>query len=93
MKLGVNIDHVATLRQARYVADIAAHNAEPSVLAAAKACEAAGASSITLHLRATVISTGIIRDHCWISRNASGVFRHGHGDGHCLDRQTADHTA
>ena len=52
MKLGVNIDHVATLRQARYVADIAAHNAEPSVLAAAKACEAAGASSITVHLRA-----------------------------------------
>ncbi len=52
MKLGVNIDHVATLRQARYAANIVAHNAEPSVLAAAKACEAAGASSITVHLRA-----------------------------------------
>lgn len=52
MKLGVNIDHVATLRQARYAADIAAHNAEPSLLAAAAACEAAGAHGITIHLRA-----------------------------------------
>ncbi len=52
MKLGVNIDHVATLRQARYAANSVAHNAEPNVLAAAKICEAAGASSITIHLRA-----------------------------------------
>lgn len=52
MKLGVNIDHVATLRQARYMGDIDAHNAEPDVLAAAAICERAGASGITVHLRA-----------------------------------------
>ncbi len=44
LKLGVNIDHVATLRQARGVA-------YPSVLEAAAACEAAGAHGITVHLR------------------------------------------
>lgn len=52
MKLGVNIDHIATLRQARYVGDIDAHNAEPDVIAAAAACERAGATGITVHLRA-----------------------------------------
>lgn len=52
MKLGVNIDHVATLRQARYVGEIDAHNAEPDVLASAEICERAGASGITVHLRA-----------------------------------------
>ncbi len=52
MKLGVNIDHVATLRQARYVGDIDAHNVEPEVLRAATICERAGASGITVHLRA-----------------------------------------
>ena len=52
MLLGVNIDHVATLRQARYAGDIAAHNAEPAVLAAAAICERAGAGGITIHLRA-----------------------------------------
>lgn len=52
MKLGVNIDHVATVRQARYVGEIDAHNAEPDVLAAAEICERAGASGITVHLRA-----------------------------------------
>ena len=51
MHLGVNIDHVATLRQARYVGDIDAHNAEPDVLAAAAICEKAGAKGITVHLR------------------------------------------
>lgn len=51
LKLGVNIDHVATLRQARYAPDPAAHNAEPSLLAAAHEAEAAGADSITIHLR------------------------------------------
>ena len=51
MHLGVNIDHVVTLRQARYVADIDAHNAEPDVLAAAAICERAGAQGITIHLR------------------------------------------
>jgi len=44
MKLGVNIDHVATLRQAR-------GGSEPDVIHAALACEAAGADSIVAHLR------------------------------------------
>lgn len=52
MFLGVNIDHIATLRQARYAGDIDAHNTEPDVLAAAAICEHAGASGITIHLRA-----------------------------------------
>ena len=43
-KLGVNIDHVATLRQARRAA-------EPSVLEAALEAEQGGADSITVHLR------------------------------------------
>ncbi len=51
LKLGVNIDHVATLRQARYATMLDAHNAEPSLLAATRECEAAGADSITIHLR------------------------------------------
>lgn len=42
--LGVNVDHVATLRQARGVA-------YPSPLAAALLCEKAGADGITIHLR------------------------------------------
>jgi len=42
--LGVNIDHVATLRQARGVS-------YPSPLAAALLCEKAGADGITIHLR------------------------------------------
>lgn len=50
--LGVNIDHVVTLRQARYRTMPDAPNVEPSVLAAALAAEAAGAQSITVHLRA-----------------------------------------
>lgn len=52
MNLGVNIDHVATLRQARYTGNIDAHNAEPDVIAAAQACERAGALGVTIHLRA-----------------------------------------
>ena len=50
-KLGVNIDHVATLRQARYARMPGVHHEEPSVLEAARECEAAGAHSITVHLR------------------------------------------
>tara|TARA_R110002051_G_scaffold467_3_gene2092 strand:+ start:220 stop:1014 length:795 start_codon:yes stop_codon:yes gene_type:complete len=42
--LGVNVDHVATLRQARGVS-------YPSPLAAALLCEEAGADGITIHLR------------------------------------------
>lgn len=45
MRLNINIDHVATVRQAR-------RGPEPSVVAAALACEAAGADGITIHLRA-----------------------------------------
>jgi len=44
IELGVNIDHVATLRQAR-------RGQRPDVIAAAKVCEMAGAHQITVHLR------------------------------------------
>lgn len=43
-RLGVNIDHVATLRQAR-------RGARPDPLAAARICEQAGADGIVCHLR------------------------------------------
>lgn len=52
LRLGVNIDHVATLRQARYAGALDSHNAEPDLIAAASACERAGAQGITVHLRA-----------------------------------------
>lgn len=52
LHLGVNIDHVTTLRQARYRTMLDSPNAEPSVLEAALESEAAGAQSITVHLRA-----------------------------------------
>lgn len=52
LQLGVNVDHVATLRQARYRTLPDAHNVEPSVLEAARQSLAAGAHSITVHLRA-----------------------------------------
>src|SRR2546423_308073 len=48
LKLGVNIDHVATLREARY-RDCS--RGEPDPVAAALACEVAGAHGITAHLR------------------------------------------
>lgn len=48
LKLGVNIDHVATLREARYRGIT---TGEPSPVEAALACEAAGAHGITAHLR------------------------------------------
>jgi pyridoxine 5-phosphate synthase len=51
MLLGVNIDHVATLRQARYALLPDSPNAEPSVLAAAEDALAGGADSITIHVR------------------------------------------
>ncbi|MDH3980896.1 MAG: pyridoxine 5'-phosphate synthase [Gammaproteobacteria bacterium] len=44
MQLGVNIDHIATVRQAR-------GTAYPDPVQAALLCEQAGADSITLHLR------------------------------------------
>lgn len=43
-KLNVNIDHVATVRQAR-------RTIEPSLVHAATICEGAGADGITVHLR------------------------------------------
>ena len=43
-RLNVNIDHVATLREAR-------KTIEPSVLAAARIAESAGAHGITVHIR------------------------------------------
>lgn len=49
--LGVNIDHVASLRQARYREQPESHNAEPDPVAAALVAELAGASGITAHLR------------------------------------------
>ena len=52
MILGVNIDHIATLRQARYATDPLSPNCEPDLLLAASACERAGAGGITIHLRA-----------------------------------------
>ncbi len=52
MTLGVNIDHIATLRQARYADSLDSHNAEPDLVLAAAICERAGASGITIHLRA-----------------------------------------
>ena len=44
MLLGVNIDHIATLRNAR-------GGAEPDLIKAALVCEKAGADGITVHLR------------------------------------------
>ena len=44
VKLGVNIDHIATIREAR-------KTCEPSPLGAARECIAAGADSIVAHLR------------------------------------------
>lgn len=44
LQLGVNIDHVATLRQAR-------RTVYPSLAEAAALCERAGAQGITIHLR------------------------------------------
>ena len=51
MTLGVNIDHIATLRQARYAGLLESPNTEPDVAAAASACERAGCHGITVHLR------------------------------------------
>ncbi len=44
MQLGVNIDHVATVREVR-------HGLEPEPVFAAVICQAAGADSIVVHLR------------------------------------------
>ena len=44
MRLGVNIDHIATIRQAR-------GTSYPSIVDAVRIAESSGADSITLHLR------------------------------------------
>src|SRR5947209_9899500 len=44
MRLYINVDHVATIRQAR-------RTDEPDPVRAAELCEAAGADGITVHLR------------------------------------------
>ena len=51
--LGVNIDHAATLRQARYRSAAATHGGaiEPDPVDLAFRCEKAGADGITVHLR------------------------------------------
>lgn len=51
IRLGVNIDHLATLRQARYRVPIPGVVPEPDPVAFALLCLAAGAHSITVHLR------------------------------------------
>ena len=48
LKLGVNIDHVATIREARYRLE---KQAEPNVLFCANEAIRGGADSITAHLR------------------------------------------
>ena len=48
LKLGVNIDHVATLREARYRGR---ERGEPDPVEAARICEESGAHGITAHLR------------------------------------------
>jgi pyridoxine 5-phosphate synthase len=48
LKLGVNIDHVATIREARYRGR---GFGEPDAVETAKICQAAGAHGITAHLR------------------------------------------
>jgi hypothetical protein len=49
--LGMNVDHVATLRQARYALLPDSPNAEPCPLEACQDAIAGGADSITIHVR------------------------------------------
>jgi pyridoxine 5-phosphate synthase len=49
--LGVNIDHIATLRQARYAAEPDSPNAEPCPVLAGHDALAGGADSLTIHVR------------------------------------------
>lgn len=51
LRLGVNIDHIATLRQARYSRMPESKNAEPDPVMAAAICERSGARGIVTHLR------------------------------------------
>jgi pyridoxine 5-phosphate synthase len=49
--LGVNIDHIATLRQARYAMTPASPHAEPCPVQAGHDALAGGADSLTIHVR------------------------------------------
>src|SRR5438128_10107324 len=51
LRLVVNIDHIATLRQARYASMPESKNAEPDIVDVAAMCERAGAQGIVAHLR------------------------------------------
>lgn len=51
IRLGVNIDHAATVRQARYRGDHLSPHAEPALPAIARAALDGGADGITVHLR------------------------------------------
>src|SRR6476659_9320754 len=51
LRLGVNIDHVATLRQARYATMPESRNAEPDPIMAASICARAGAGGTVAPLR------------------------------------------
>ena len=72
--LGVNVDHVATLRQARYALQPDSHNAEPSPLATCEEARKGGADSITIHVRADrrhmqERDAFEIREHCSLPLN------------------------
>ena len=49
--LGVNIDHIATLRQARYAKEPDSSIAEPCPVHAGQDAVAGGADSLTIHVR------------------------------------------
>lgn len=51
LELGVNIDHAATLRQARYRELLHLPHAEPHLTEMVRQAEAGGADQITIHLR------------------------------------------
>ena len=71
--LGVNIDHIATLRQARYRGQPTEgpRRVEPDPVAAALACERAGCHGITAHLRED--RRHIIDRDIWRLREAIGT--------------------
>jgi len=50
LRLGVNVDHIATLRQARYAGMPDSKNAEPDPIMAAAMCERAGAQGFLFQL-------------------------------------------
>ena len=51
LALGLNIDHIATLREARYRRWKSGLSPEPGILEAARIAEQAGVDAITVHLR------------------------------------------